>query len=215
VSPVRIPLKPPEACQQQTKAMNPNVFCTTNPHRSFAVTWIRIHNAPPSTCPIRDRDSIDVANRALWRDFAFWGPNWFVGTSGLLLDFGPKSPARDCASSAVSTCNFQLLSSWRESPRQAASLALSLGCHSIPAEPRAVISATMRVMLATIRVRLCGSDLFVALQHGWLRMAGVLTAHVVGTSSSPIDGHTHPTGQQESPAQLYMDLCRTYAVLLG
>ena len=62
-----------------------------NPVYGYAVTWVRIPPSPPSTCPIRDRDSIVIANRAPWRDFAFWGPNWFAGRP--LPDSGQKSPA--------------------------------------------------------------------------------------------------------------------------
>jgi hypothetical protein len=44
-----------------------------NPVYGYAVTWVRIPPSPPSTCPIRDRDSIVIANRAVVARFCVSG----------------------------------------------------------------------------------------------------------------------------------------------
>ena len=70
---VEIEIKLPNAAQ----ATEGEGHEDTNLLVSFSVTRVRILGAPPSVCPIRDRDSIDIANRALVARFCVLGPtNW-------------------------------------------------------------------------------------------------------------------------------------------
>ena len=71
------------------------LFRIRNPVYGYAVTWVRIPPSPPSVCPIRDRDSIGILNRAQWARFCVLGSELLRGHEPTIARFPAEVSGRE------------------------------------------------------------------------------------------------------------------------
>ena len=80
-----------------------------NPVYGSTVTWVRIPPSPPSTCPIRDRDSIDVVNRALTARFCVLGSGLVRGHIPTIARFLAEVSSREFRQFGTNSLQFPVV----------------------------------------------------------------------------------------------------------
>lgn len=80
-----------------------------NPVYGYAVTWVRIPPSPPSTCLVRDRDSIDIVNRALVARFCVLGSELLRADRPTFAPFRAEVSGRECGEFGAKSLQFTLV----------------------------------------------------------------------------------------------------------